>query len=456
MRIQLIIFLTLISIKSFTQVNNWTVNVDLSKNGFLDNEKIFKRNDTIQFHIVQNEGGFEIRNFLQEIEENDFSKRRKIRLPMVFEKSNRKSILIWSDTKERITNNEYDVILIIDPNTFQVSLNGKLGVIDSTNKILVPIKYSHIHYSSPMEFNRRDKYDHDVYSSHENQLFICRLGELWLTGPGYDYIRRDGTLIFNDINGVDPQYFVKNKTIYSIYNLQGKIGIGKLWEKPTYFINSAISLRSFDFFNNPLLASITIDHISREKIINFETLPPIEMTDMIFRTSSFSTDFRKIYTEKGTYLVDKYFKPVIPKQNTFYDIDGFIPFNKEEIYGNLEEEGKFKMDLYLDAQVKSDSLLLVQKFKYDPYKSELPAYGVFKLGFGQYIGMKYEKIERINENLCIVTKFPKHSQNLLYLNTKLELFKDDYDYINLTGEDGVSQLNCVIDGKTQVFKLNDF
>ena len=122
----------------------------------------------------------------------------------------------------------------------------------------------------------------------------------------------------------------------------------------------------------------------------------------------------------------------------------------------MEEEGKFKKDLYLDAQVKSDSLLLVQKFKYDPYKSELPAYGVFKLGFGQYIEMKYEKIERINENLCIVTKFPKHSQNLLDLNTKLELFKDDYDYIHLTGEDGISQLNCVIDGKTQVFKLNDF
>ena len=453
MRIRLIILLTLILFKSFTQVNNWTVNVDLSKNGFLDNEKIFKRNDTIQFYIVQNEGGFEIRNFLQEIEVNDFSKRRKIRLPMVFEKSNRKSILIWSDTKERITNNEYDGILIIDPNTFQVSLNGKLGVIDSTNKILVPIKYSYIQYSSPMKFNRRDKFDyHDNYSKHENQLFICS----GVSGHGYEYRRRDGTLIFETLSGGDPKYFVKNKTIYSVYDLQGKIGIGKLWEKPTYFINSANNLRSFDFFNNPLLASITIDHISREKIINFETLPPIEMTDMISRTSSFSTDFRKIVTEKGTYLVDKDFKPAIPKQNTFYDIDDFIPFNKEEIYGNLEEEGKLKKDLYLDAQVKSDSLLLVQKFKYDPYKSELPAYGVFKLGFGQYIEMKYEKIERINENLCIVTKFPKHSQNLLDLNTKLELFKDDYDYIHLTGEDGISQLNCVIDGKTQVFKLNDF
>ena len=454
MRIQLIIFLTLISFKSFTQVNNWTVNVDLSKNGFLDNETIFKRNDTIQFHIVENAGGFEIRNFLSD--ENDFSKRKKIRLPMVFEKSNRKSILIWSDTKERITNNEYDGIRTIDANTFQVSLNGKLGVIDSTNKILVPIKYSYIQYSSPMKFNRRDKYDHDFYSNHENQLFICSLGEVGVSGPGSDYRRRDGTLIFHDLIGVHPQYFVKNKTIYSVYNLEGKIGIGKIWEKPTYFINSAISLRSFDFFNNSLLASITIDHISREKIINFETLPPIEMTDLIFRTSSFSKDFRKIYTEKGTYLVDKDFKPTMPKQNTFYDIESFIPFNKEEIYGILEDEHRFEKDLYIDAQVLSDSLLLVQKLIIDQYKRKLPSYGIFKLGFGQYIEMKYEKIERINENLCIVTKFKSGTQNLLDLNTKLELFKDDYDYINLTGTDGISQLSCVINGKTQIFKLNDF
>ena len=38
-------------------------------------------------------------------------------LNVIFEKSNRKSILIWSDTKERITNNEYDGISFYKPSS---------------------------------------------------------------------------------------------------------------------------------------------------------------------------------------------------------------------------------------------------------------------------------------------------------------------------------------------------
>lgn len=451
-----ILFSTLVILMSFSTYGqnetNWTYFVDLSKNGFIEDQsddihsKMWKSNSDLQ--------------------KRDFKKHE----PEVYRKSNSKAILIWSDTKDRITKLEYDQIYKLSINTFIVELNKKLGVIDTLDNLIIPIDFDRI-------ISRDYK---EAQYKLETQLFQCskrtaeaNASNIYNANSIYLISRKRDTILNNIIRDGDIKvdYFVNKKSIFTVlsfsHKMVNKVAIGKIWQKPDIIINDAWFYKTDEgegaanFFTNPLVSTLQAnDYFELYDFANnlkISSVPPFREIERISLNYATIKEAKFKPLDQIRSLISNEMKVIVSSDYKYAYIESLKSKLKED-YPN-EYTPLFDRDLIeKQKQIDEDSLLLVSKDfatnnnNYDRLK------GIYKIGNGEILAPQYLDIERINKKLCIIRNKVNNSMNILHLSTLKPILEKDYDnivfYESQKDEKGYF-FECTLDGKMEKKYLPD-
>jgi hypothetical protein len=444
----LLILINIIFLNSqiFSQSKNWTDYINLS--------------DDVRF-------GDELYINTNQINKNEYGLYPK-RYPIVYTKFNDKSILIWNDTKEKITEVEYDKIEEISYNTFIVKKNQLFGVIDSTGNIIIPIKYSGISCVDPKiiiyDINGFSDYkgstdilggikpninrvlENNFSNLLDNQLFSCSyIYEKSINGI-YDYteiLNRNGKVLVRENNSsVELGYYRSKNQLFTIYYINHnqnpnpgyttppKFKIGKWGDSSFFKFDGEIEGMRTDtreFFNfitkKPLYTVIKKNNKLRffdlESLKEITSVPPFDkLVSFLEKNEMFVTRtyIRDKYGNNDIYesIISKDFKVVLP----------FVPY-----YQFMEHE--------------YDSSLII----FRSYEGE----GIFKLGKDIIKPLKFKIISYIeNNNKTLKSKFMfvvnnDFSKNIFDLTTFNLVFKKNYDKIVFNGR----EFECTFEGKTE-------
>ena len=447
----------------------WPNHLDLSMNGFLDDNHFGVRSK-IKVIVNKGEPEYDKGGFMSEDEDEDSK-----RLPRIYRKSNNKYILIWSDTKEKITKNEYNSIIQMGINTFLVSNeNNVYGVIDTLDRFILPLKYSSIESADPYlyyfdDVNQEDN-DNAMFSTRSlpTLFFECIETTKLNTSMPRQIIGRDGKIIFEDKSGntIDIYYFIKNKQIYHLFESYGNgnysFYVSKLGEKPLIayegnFSPSEYSTDEYYFIKDPLISPV-----KRKGLIEFYNLNKMEyitsiqpFKDFDYISSNFGmisniskTDNQKIIKS----IISSDFKVLVPFDLGYEEL---YPLTQQH-YDEDEIEENISGNDIIDNQLSEDGLMLFAKNIKDPKKDYSDRmHGIHKIGVGTVVPPIYQYILRMTKNHCIVKFKEDNSQNILSLNTFKLLMPHNYDKIELKQDDeGNSYFECLYEGKKR--KVSNF
>ena len=447
----------------------WTNHIDLSKNGFIDDNH-FGVTTKIKVIVNQGEPEYDDGGFMSEDEE-DVSKR----LPRIYRKSNNKYILIWNDTKEKITKSEYDFIIQMGINTFKVGNDNNIyGVIDTLDRYILPLKYSSIESADPglyyFDDGNQEDSDNAMFSARSlpTLFFECiETTKLNISMPR-QIIGRDGKIIFEEKSGnsIGIYYFIKNKQIYHLFESYGNnmtsFSVSKLGEKPLIayegdFSPSQYSIGEYDFIKDPLICAI-----ERKRLIEFFDLNKMEYIKSIapFRDFEYiNSNFAKISNiskvDNHTIIksiVSNDFKVLVPFDFGYEELD---PLTQQHYEEDEIDENNNRQDL-IEKQLTQDALMLFVKNIKDPKKGYSDRmHGIHKIGVGTVVPPIYQYILRMTKNHCIVTFKEDNSQNILSLNTFKLLMPHNYDKIELKQDgDGNSYFECLYEGKKEKYQIS--
>lgn len=442
----IIVFLITNSIAFSQQVNTWTKHVDLTKNGFLETEYL----DGYSIIIKQGEP-----NYAEIYDDRSASQIQKTRNVIIYYKTNGKMILLWGDTRDRVTPYEYDEILQIGVNTFKVQKDQKWGVIDSLGKIIIPVNYSDI---EPVDPKLRYRSGSQIYTTDKNlevQLFYCE-DLKWDNSENYLISRKGDTLLKNlavvNANSIKiVNYFIYGNKIFSVYNKNGKYLIGRFGESPIFEFDGQIlwdeDLRfEIDFSNwvvNKLVRPIRVD--GKTIFFDFGLLKSIESIPGFDR---FHNRIGEKYIQaitnsnisRNTYSINIISNDIkIVAQNL--DYLEITEFGCADCYEHRSN------DYYNQNQIDLDSLLLFSK-KYSLNDDGLYLYGIYKLGVGELIEARYNHISRVNKNICIISD--GQGENFLDLRSKKHIYPNYFERINVISGGANSNTRvyeCVFEGK---------
>jgi hypothetical protein len=445
----------------------WTNHIDLSKNGFIDDNHF---GVTSKIKVIVNQGEPEFDEGDDENEE-DVPKR----LPRIYKKSNDKYILIWNDTKEKITKSEYDFIIQMGINTFKVGNESSMyGVIDTLDHFILPMKYSSIESADPdlyyFEDGEKENADDAMFSAKNlpTLFFECIETTKLKTAMPRQIIGRDGKIIFEEKSGnsIGIYYFIKNKQIYHLFesyaNNTTSFYVSKLGEKPLIafegdFSPPEYSIGKYDFIKDPLICAI-----ERKKLIEFfdfnkmeyiKSVPPFR--DFEYMSSNFAkitnsskTDNQKIMKS----LISSDLKVVVPFELGYEELN---PLTQQHYDENELEENTSRSNI-IENQLSKDSLLTFVKDIKDPKKSNSERMeGLHKIGIGTIVPPIYRYITRMTKNHCIVTFNDDNSQNILSLITFKLAMPHNYDKIELKQDvDGKSYFECLYEGKKEKYQIS--
>jgi hypothetical protein len=471
---------------------SWVTYLDTKRNGFLSRnpqeQDIFPlmNQEIFQYYLQM---GFNLFNdFLSGTRE-----------PEVYIKSNNKMILIWNDTKKRITKNEYDEIQKIGFNTYKVRINGYgCGIIDTAENIIIPIKYLDIYSLDPYLYYKIEDGEIRQISNLEIQMFY---GIEWtglnkenlLKNPGFGkMISCDGSICRSAIilrNGnilkqlntghISASYFVNKGEVYNVFSFcenvknikpsgggrycKEKSLIGKLFSISDYVFFGSLSsewegnVRN-KFFENPLLMPIMIRNhppgysypdtlrVFNFDKIRFESTVPWSIGKSLEKITKFyakttrldpSSSRRIIYN-----LISSEGKEIIPFSLNYTTIERL---DNHVIY-NSSRDNPSGLELYELAQnnIDNDSLILISR---DIIKDgrNYTNYGLYKLFLGEILSPRYKKITRVTNNFCIVEEHDDNSQNVIDLRTCKKVFQNNYDWIYYDTSN--NYFLCRLDGK---------
>jgi hypothetical protein len=437
----------------FSQSVNWTINVDITKNGFIHDSNVFEDIKSYQYDIYADEYG----NFFRRYVGNEGI---PIRIPKVYTKSNQRQILIWSDTKERITEEEYDGIIPMALNTYLVKKNNLQGIIDSVGKIIIPIKWENIYSLDPQYYSIINGCEGNEICKYEVNLFAC-----------YDQfqkncyaILRDGTILLKS-SSITVDYFVNNKTIYTIYSMPGYTSsVGKLWEKPNLNFNFSFFTCSKTGLINPLIQPVDIAY-DKSICFDFSTFRkiPINLESYelkILGKNIVVSSFNKASQSFNEMLIRDDIKNLIPFELNYASISPFITTYGDNLIANLMYE-KDDNELFKEL-FQNDSIFVVKKEKLITSNNKnfkQDCVGLYKIGRGEIIPTKYKSIRRISLFLCIVEKVEDNSLNIIDIRSQKELFKYNFDNIYVQPgnvNEGLNPyLECILNGKSEKYFLNN-
>lgn len=445
----------------------WTNHIDLSKNGFIDDNHF---GVTTKIKVIVNQGEPEFDEGDDENEEEGTK-----RLPRIYRKSNNKYILIWNDTKEKITKSEYDFIDQMGINTFKVSNDNNIyGVIDTLDRFILPLKYSSIESADPdlyyFEDGDQEDSDNAMFSARSlpTLFFECIETTKLNTSTPRQIINRDGKIIFEDKlgNSIGTYYFIKNKQIYHLFesyaNNTTSFYVSKLGEKPLIayegdFSPPEYSVGKYDFIKDPLICAI-----ERKKLIEFFDFNKMEyikgiapFRDFKYISSNFATISNISKADNQTIiksLISNDLKVIVPFDLGYEQLDPLTQQHYDE--NELDEKNGSKNQI--DNQLSEDSLLSFVKDIKDPKKGNSERMeGLHKIGIGTIVPPIYRYIIRMTKNHCIVTFKDDNSQNILSLSTFKLLMPHNYDKIELKqDEDGKSYFECLYEGKKEKFQIS--
>ena len=464
----LLIFITKnqLAAQSYT---TWPNHLDLSKNGLLD-ENHYNVRSKIKVIVKQGEPEYDEGGYMNEDDDGNSK-----RLPRIYRKSNNKYILIWSDTKEKITKSEYNSIIQMGINTFLVSNeNNVYGVIDTLDRFILPLKYSSIESADPALYY----FDDENQEDSENAMFSTRsLPTLFFecientklnTSMPRQIIGRNGKIIFEEKSGnsIDIYYFIKNRQIYHLFqsynNGNSSFSVSKLGENPLIayegeFSPSEYSIGEYDFIKDPLICAV-----KRKRLIEFFDFNKMEYIKSItpFRNFEYiSSNFAKVSNISKIdnqiiikSMISSDFKVLVPFELGYEELD---PLTQQHYDENEIEENISGKDI-IDNQLSVDGLMLFTKNIKDPKKGYSDRmHGIHKIGVGTVVPPIYQYILRMTKNHCIVTFKEDNSQNILSLNTFKLLMPHNYDKIELKQDDeGNSYFECLYEGKKEKFQIS--
>lgn len=447
----------------------WTNHIDLSKNGFLD-ENNFGVRSKIKVIVNQGEPEFDEGDDSSENEEEGTK-----RLPRIYRKSNNKYILIWNDTKEKITKSEYDFIIQMGINTFKVGNDNNIyGVIDTLDRFILPLKYSSIESADPdlyyFEDGDQEDSDNAMFSARSlpTLFFECIETTKLNTSTPRQIISRDGKIIFEDKlgNSIGIYYFIKNRQIYHLFESYGNnttsFSVSKLGEKPLIayegdFSPSEYSIGKYDFIKDPLICAIErkrlIEFFDFNKMEYIKSIAPFR--DFKYISSNFATISNISKADNQTIiksLITNDLKVKVPFDLGYEELDLLTQqhFDENEIDENASNSNN------IENQLSKDALMLFVKNIKDPKKGYSDRmHGIHKIGIGTVVPPIYQYITRMTKNHCIVTFKDDNSQNILSLSTFKLLMPHNYDKIELKqDEDGKSYFECLYEGKKEKFQIS--
>lgn len=455
-RYTILLFLTQLCIQSFSQSNfSWPYYVDLSTNGFISSD---------QQNILRASIEIAIKNKKTDEDHKEII----TRTPTIYEKPNGKYVLIWSDTKQRITNNEYDLIVQMGVNTFIVgNANHKYGIIDTLNRFILPLKYSNIESADP--FVRFTDFSYHMHIENPESIklptlfFYCE--EQNNLGVRKMIIRRDGKIIFDrPASYYSNFYFVKNNQIYHLFesftNGKDSFHISKLGERPTLSYEGSYSATPLSIFKTGFIKDPLVFAVNRKGLVEFfdlnkldyiKSIPPFHNFDYLSnkfaRISIKSKSNNQLYIEG---IINSDFKVVVPFDLQYEDL---YPLT-ENIIKN--ERGEImNPDSRVDIQLANDGLLTFGKSVKD-FRTGLSMrlYGIHKIGAGAILPPTYLNILRLTKDYCLVTFKEDNSKNLLELTNFKLVFPRNYDDIQLKIDDhGKAFFECNYEGKIEKFNV---
>jgi hypothetical protein len=470
-KIYLFIFISMI-FGSINQISAqaytiWTNHIDLSKNGFIDDNHF---GVTTKIKVIVNQGEPEFDEGDDENEEEGTK-----RLPRIYRKSNNKYILIWNDTKEKITKSEYDFIDQMGINTFKVSNDNNIyGIIDTLDQFILPLKYSSIESADPdlyyFEEGEQKNVDNAMFSAKNlpTLFFECIESTKLKTAMPRQIIGRDGKIIFEEKSGnsIGIYYFIKNKQIYHLFesyaNNNTSFYVSKLGEKPLIayegdFSPPEYSIGKYEFIKDPLICAI-----ERKKLIEFfdfnkmeyiKSIPPFRNFEYISSNYARISNISKADNQTNIKsLISNDLKVIVPFDLGYEQLDPLTQQHYDE--NELDEKNGSKNQI--DNQLSEDSLLSFVKDIKDPKKGNSERMeGLHKIGIGTIVPPIYRYINRMTKNLCIVTFKDDNSQNILSLSTFKLLRPHNYDKIELKQDvDGTSYFECLYEGKKEKFQIS--
>ena len=124
--------------------------------------------------------------------------------PIGYEKPNKKVLVLWEDSKRKISNMEFDGAENIGLNTIQVRIGNKFGVIDTNGGIILKPEYAMIEGLDPIV-------------TVENQLFYIAQDSSGRDNHLWEIRNRNGDLVFDGTNPEMNPFFGKFGGIKYLY-----------------------------------------------------------------------------------------------------------------------------------------------------------------------------------------------------------------------------------------------
>lgn len=459
---RLFILLAILNISTFNSFSQlrWNNFLDTKKNGFVEHEnpyynfvtpKISEKQYEIlkkQKKIIENGGGVDIKNTIRE--------------PIVYRKPNGNLILIWNDTREKITKNEYAEIQQLGNNTYLVIKDGiwgyenrgnryKKGIIDTLGNFLQPIIWDEIKSADPIVY--KENGGELSKDNLETQMFVCKKDD-----ANFVILRNGDILLEEESKQISVNYFVKNGKIYNIFNVDlmnwnsedNRFYISTLFKKPDLCFNgsyhSTESHSNQKFFPNELIA-ICGDKTNIEwgskKFFDFS------ISEYIESIPSFH-DFLRVSKK---YAIIKSNGESLPMHLLSNDLNDIITLPSNYIrvelfnfyYDGIQNDDKVKL---AGAKFGFDSLFHVEVKIEEPERRN--AETLYKIGYGEVLSKLYANISIGNKDFAIVKQINDQSENLISLKTFEEVFPKNFDKIIFEkDEKGRYFFKCIFDGKIQ-------
>ena len=176
------------------------------------------------------------RPYLKEISPVDYQGEERYHRPENYYKPNNKVIVLWGDTRSKISELEFDEVEDLGFNTMKVRIGNNFGIIDTNGEFVFKPEYSEIRELDPL-------------SRIESQLFYLRNNNVQ-SKNNWEIRNRNGILIydgnnsvhnpsFGRFNGIEYLYF-NNRVHYSIriINENGLLhtAIGEVRNQPMYIV----------------------------------------------------------------------------------------------------------------------------------------------------------------------------------------------------------------------------
>lgn len=159
----------------------------------------------------------------------------KYHQPTVYYKPNNKQLLLWDDTKEKISSIEFDEINSYPFNNIIVKVGNYYGVIDTTGSFILPPKYLSVRIIDPCDQNC------------EGQMFYLEEPTAASNAIKWSIVYRSGQVVLNSdkakTNSYHPQFthidfiYFNNSVHYVIETLSGNdnhFTVGVLGQDPLY------------------------------------------------------------------------------------------------------------------------------------------------------------------------------------------------------------------------------